>query len=335
MNQFSLSRPSSAVASISDLDGYTVRDYTSIAHADQDEFGFDPPEEKPLYPKRDQTYSPPEDSTDSPLGGWPGFERDEDRRPKGEYEHFSQLDRLITQNLPNASRAVSRYGQVTPPRTNSTGSVSNTNQETQLSPATSSGASKRKSKSPKEVAQPTSTNSGRKKKNKRKTVVDSAESPNAPEDSKRKASLEKNRLAAAKCRVNKKEKTELLQRDSHDKAVHNAYLKNQVMRMKEEVQQLNALLLAHASCEGCKSPEEIQKHLQNLGAEFLPHQMSIGNYPDYSEMPVDGLTSVSQGGMSEDGYFTMAPSDASMLNPPLPEFNRSADFEVHTPMHPE
>ena len=39
------------------------------------------------------------------------------------------------------------------------------------------------------------------------------------EDEKRKTSLEKNRLAAAKCRVNKKEGIEALQRDSHDKAI--------------------------------------------------------------------------------------------------------------------
>ena len=58
-------------------------------------------------------------------------------------------------------------------------------------------------------------------------------------DSKRKASLEMNRPAAAKRRINKKEKTEMLQRDSHDKAVHNAFPKDQVMRMQEEIQQIN------------------------------------------------------------------------------------------------
>ena len=58
-------------------------------------------------------------------------------------------------------------------------------------------------------------------------------------DSKRKASLEMSRPAAAKRRINKKEKTEMLQRDSHDKAVHNAFPKDQVMRMQEEIQQIN------------------------------------------------------------------------------------------------
>jgi len=48
-----------------------------------------------------------------------------------------------------------------------------------------------------------------------------------------------------------------LQLDSHDKAVQNVYLKDQVLRTKVEIRQVNALSLAHANCGGCKSPEEI------------------------------------------------------------------------------
>jgi hypothetical protein len=63
----------------------------------------------------------------------------------------------------------------------------------------------------------------------------------------------------------KPQKTEQLQRDSHDKAVQNSYLKDQVMRMKDEVQRMNAILLAHANCEGCRSSEGLQAHLSQLG----------------------------------------------------------------------
>jgi len=149
---------------------------------------------------------------------------------------------------------------------------------------------------------------------------------------KRKASLEKNRLAAAKCRINKKEKTEQLQRDSHDKAVHNAFLKDQIMHMKEEIQQMNAMLLAHANCKGCKSPDEIQSHLSQLSNEFLAGQMSSlggGNYGDYSQMAMDGVPPISQAPMMSESYFD---HDPALLNPPLPDFDRTADFEVHTPM---
>lgn len=76
-----------------------------------------------------------------------------------------------------------------------------------------------------------------------------------PEDDRRKMSLEKNRLAAAKCRVNKKEKTDQLQRDSHDKAVENTFLKQMIMQMKEEVLQLQTILTSHSSSDRCRNPE--------------------------------------------------------------------------------
>ena len=327
MNSFrSQSEPSSAVASISDLDGYSFPN-TSYIPADQDEFGFDPPEQKAIYPKMKQTYSPPEDNVASPED-WPGFERHDEGRSKIDQTYY--LNKLAIQDRPHTATAVTRYGQVTPPRTNSASSTETPTHEESVSSSTSTNSGRRKyTKQVKEPAAPAPTASGRKRKNSRKSAANAESIIGNGEDSKRKASLEKNRLAAAKCRVNKKEKTEQLQRDSHDKAVHNAYLKEQVMRMKEEVQQLNALLLAHASCDGCKSPEEIQKHLQELSAEYMPHQMSIGGYPDYEEMGMDGMP---QAGDSDGSYFSITPDDRSMLNPPLPEFNRSADFEVHTPM---
>ncbi len=326
MNTYGRSGPSSAVASISDLDGYSFPNHVYVP-ADDDEFGFDPPAQKTLYPKMAQTNSPIEDDAPSSSEDWPGFERDDDRRLQA--GPMYQLKKWATQKLPQSAAAVTRFGQVTPPRTNSAGSVETLKQEDSVSPRTSTSSSKRKNpKQNKEPAAQAPSTSGRKRKNGRKSAPNAESTYGNIEDSKRKASLEKNRLAAAKCRINKKEKTDILQRDSHDKAIHNAYLKEQVMRMKEEVQQLNALLLAHASCDGCKSPEEIQKHLQELSAEYMPRQMSIGGFPDYDEMSLDGMNQPSDG-----SYFATAPPNGAMLNPPLPEFNRTADFEVHTPMH--
>lgn len=335
---FSTSGPSSAAASVTDLDGYTLRDtlFNSYGPPDDDEFGFDPPEQKPTYPKIDQLYSPPEPN-DLSLGGWPGFEREEDlKQPQQTYE----IDKLITQNLPNAMNSISRYGQVTPPRTNSTDSMATTNDSKSASPKSSVAPERRKRTSKaqaKEPEPPSQSSSGRKRKTTRKAAAN-AEQVSGPDDSKRKASLEKNRLAAAKCRVNKKEKTEQLQRDSHDKAVHNAFLKDQIMHMKEEIQQMNAVLLAHANCKGCKSPNEIQKHLSHLGHDFIANQLSSSmNQPSYGEYPhmsLDEMAPISQAPMMADSYFGTLGSehDPAMLNPPLPDFDRSADFEVHTPM---
>jgi hypothetical protein len=338
---FSTSAHSSAPPSVTDLDGYTLREpmFNSYGPPEDDEFGFDPPEQKPMFPKHDHTYSPPEPN-DLSLGGWPGFEREEDLKQP---QHAYEIDKLITQSLPNAANAISRYGQVTPPRTNSTDSGLATGPNSASASPKSTAAPERRKRSSKVQAKDstlpaaTTTSSGRKRKNTRKASMN-AELVQNPDDAKRKASLEKNRLAAAKCRVNKKEKTEQLQRDSHEKAVHNAFLKDQVMHMKEEIQQMNAILLAHANCKGCKSPDEIQKHLSHLSTDFVATQMPTGmaqqSYSEYPQMSLDDMPSISQPTMMGDSYFgSLDPDhDPGMLHPPLPDFDRSADFEVHTPM---
>ena len=327
MNSYSQSGPSSGVPSISDLDGYTIRDFNfpgsnSYLPADQDEFGFDPPEERGAFGKLQQHLSPA-DSTASPLSEWPEFERDQDNKQRDTFDSTRHLDRLLADSLPSYTTAVSRHGQVTPPRTDSSGSVEPIKHESQSPTSKGSERPRRKTKATKDTDQPTASASARKKKNTKKAAANVEANDNV-DDSKRKASLEKNRLAAAKCRINKKDKTEQLQQDSHDKAIHNAYLRNEIARMSEEVRRLNSVLLAHAGCEGCKSPGEIQNHLQELGAEFLP------GGPGFNNMQMDGLPHSHQGQMAS--YFDMAPQDSTMLNPPLPEFNRSGDFEVHTPM---
>ncbi|KIX04452.1 uncharacterized protein Z518_05320 [Rhinocladiella mackenziei CBS 650.93] len=328
----SRSGTSSAVPSISDLDGYTIRDcnfppnaaYPSIQ---DDDFGFDPPLLKGL--NNYQTNSPP---NDFPMSGWPEFEREEDSKsfadPPLNLDAY-EMDKFITSTLPNVNTAVSRFGQMTPPRSDSASSTYSKS-EGKLAPKSTAPERRKRTKAPSKEAEPATASSittgGRKRKSTRKAST-ASEKGDSPEEQKRKQSLEKNRLAAAKCRINKKEKTEQLRRDSHDKAVQNAYLKDQVMRMKDEIQQMNAILLAHANCEGCNSPEEIQAHLNDLGNDFLNQQLALsghhfGEYPalNFSEFPV-----------IPDNFFT-EPTTNQFLNPPLPEFNQSTDFEVQTPM---
>ena len=312
--------PSSVAPSISDLDGFTLgRDNcflmtNSYAPAEQDEFGFDPPAPKLTYQQNEHMYSPPEQ------GGWPGFEREDERKAMNPYE----IDRMIAQTLPNATNAISRYGQVTPPRTNSSSSESSIKIE---DTPRASGRKRTKTQSSDSAPAPKGT-PGRKRKSTKKAAAGAGQAE-SPEDAKRKASLEKNRLAAAKCRINKKDKTEQLQRDSHEKGLHNAFLKEQIMRMKTEVQHMHAILLAHANCNGCKSPEEIQKHLATIGQEYLANQMLSDGFNDYSPMQMDSMP---QGPMDDDYFSSMSPENPAMIHPPLPEFNRSAEFEVHTPM---
>lgn len=319
------SGPSSGIPSLSDLDGYTLRDYqfppTSYPPSNDDNFGFDPPSAKPTIMNMYQTYSPPNDLS---MSGWPEFEREGDIKetvePPMDLDAFD-VDKFISSTLPSSGTAVARFGQMTPPRSNS--SVSSHSRDKAMSPKT--GPERKKSK-----AQAKSTEGaakpGRKRKSARKASI-SSDISEPLDGSKRKQSLEKNRLAAAKCRINKKEKTEQLQRDSHDKAVQNSYLKDQVMRMKDEVQQMNAMLLAHVNCEGCRSPEGLQAHFSQLGSDFFnPQNMnnSVPNFLDYPQMDYSPLSA------AQDNFFPST-TRGSMVNPPLPEFNRGAEFEVHTP----
>ncbi|RMZ89454.1 hypothetical protein DV736_g3318, partial [Chaetothyriales sp. CBS 134916] len=317
---------SSNTLSISDLDGFTVgRDnflpMTAYASTDLDDFGFDPPSEKPASVKNEQLYNP----TD--LGSWPGFVGDDNVKELSLPVQSYEIDRMIVQSLPNATTAISRYGQVTPTRTNSTTSDDNIKNES----TRRASARKKKPNQPADTDAPVPKPPGRKRKNVKKNAAASNQG-DSPEEAKRKASLEKNRLAAAKCRINKKEKTEQLQRDSHEKGLHNAFLKEQVMRMKTEVQHLQAILLAHANCDGCKSPEEIQEHLATLGQEYVANHMLTDAFDDYSNMQMNGMC---QQPLTED-YFSssMSPDEyPAIIPPPLPEFNRSAEFELHTPMN--
>lgn len=340
------------MGTLSDLDGYSmqsdntyqIRADSSVAPSEVDDFGFDPPSSH-IFSKIDQTYSPPEAADSHQYGNWPDFgqEKDDSNYPikpeslSNSSQPSYELDRTISQNLPNASTAIARFGQVTPPRSNSTSSslADNKLAENVTSKAAAPERRKRNSKASTRDSDSatTSTSSGRRRKSSRR--MSSPAAVNAEEDDKRKQSLEKNRLAAAKCRVNKKEKTEQLQRDSHDKAVHNAFLKDQIMRMKQEIQQMNAILLSHANCEGCKSPAEIQKHLNDLGTEFFANHMPSFNghgFDEYGSMSMD-LSHLDHDQMMDDEYFqhTMNPGPG-LLNPPLPELDRAADFDVSTPM---
>jgi hypothetical protein len=142
------------------------------------------------------------------------------------------------------------------------------------------------------------------------------------EETKRKQSLEKNRLAAAKCRQKKAEKTKTLERDAHDKGAENTKLKDQVMRMRTEVQQLNATLVAHAGYDGCKSPEELHAYIVALGRELCEKQINIASH-SYEGIQKLGLGT--PGSMMEDLSGSVTDS---ILDTTLPELLLSADLDI-------
>lgn len=334
MNTFTTqSRPASTIASVSDLDGYSFPPDYSYPPTEDNEFGFDPPSSR-LAQKSD-AYSP------LSLGNWPTFEQEDKARPHSDMTMLSlgfpqPTDQLFGRGAPNAPASQVRYGQITPPRSNSASSEDNSKPGTQDQGDHAGPSTRRRTKSQSKQGQtrqapppPASNTPNKKRKTNRKGAPNAVAPTNtSPEDEKRRLSLEKNRLAAAKCRINKKEKTEQLQRDSHDKAVQNAFLKETVFRMKSDIHQMNAILMAHSNCDGCKRPEEIHKHLQRMGADiFVPAlDLPLPQYGDFARLQAPDM---------QDDMFTLPDGDqdpTSLHAPPLPDFNPTSDFDVRTPL---
>ena len=230
-------------------------------------------------------------------------------------------------NIPNSSATLSHYGTVTPPRSNSADSTNSKQEHKPAMETRRRGRGKSQLKTP--LTPPDSNNNvtktrksgGRKRNN-------TAPSPqDTPEDDKRKASLEKNRVAAAKCRINKKEKTEQLQRDSHNKAKANAELRGLLQTMDSELQTLTGYLAAHASCPDCRDPEQLRHALQHI-----QEQQMANHYPCLSGGSISaqspGMSIDGQSIYSQPGYF----NSPAMTHPPLPEFDAGNDLDINSPM---
>lgn len=82
-----------------------------------------------------------------------------------------------------------------------------------------------------------------------------------PTDDARQASLNKNKLAAAKCRVNKNIQTDKLRESAHTAVATNNRLWQEVMDKMEEIQALHTEVLCHAVDSGCRDPHELREFL--------------------------------------------------------------------------
>jgi bZIP transcription factor len=331
MNNFNARNASSMVA---DLDGWSFqpesRSYAppksyyiqnnSSSITNNTDFGFDPPTTSSRStPSIDNHSCPLSAASVDGLPNWSGLSTDPRRASfERKYDEPSMLKKF-----PYAASAVSRNGQITPPRSNSAVSSANSRAsvEQESQPARRKCTTKieiKTEESPKtEAATP-----ARRRKAGRKSTKAPTRPNTTPEDDKRKKSLEKNRLAAAKCRINKKEKTDQLQLDSHDKAVENTFLKQTVMQMREEIQQLQTTLMSHSSSDHCKSPESIHEALGAAGSDNFTSQMANNQFLSMQQQETTMRQLV---GMHGD-YFQ------SREIPALPEFKFSAEFEVCTPM---
>ncbi|KAJ1963368.1 hypothetical protein IWQ62_003240 [Dispira parvispora] len=92
-------------------------------------------------------------------------------------------------------------------------------------------------------------------------------------EEKRQRFLERNRIAASKCRQKKKQWIENLKQQSEEVTQRNKHLSYLVRQLKDEVQILKAQLLAHRNCDS----SDIQQYLKNNGQLNSMASLPVGN----------------------------------------------------------
>ncbi|KAH0547536.1 hypothetical protein FGG08_000261 [Glutinoglossum americanum] len=201
-----------------------------------------------------QEPSPPHSSSHSPES-W----------PYGNLQSATSLHQLLAKR--SATETCSVHGQITPPTCGSPNPVlagGAINYDTAILGAQISaarvksqnlqGASKRKRNS--DVSQTAEATESPKKERRRRSSTKSsltpeAKSAGADEDAKRSRFLERNRLAASKCRQKKKEWTKGLEERARNLQNEKLQLQMMVGSLKSEMIYVREELLKHGNC-GCK-----------------------------------------------------------------------------------
>lgn len=231
----------------------------------------------------------------------------------------------MAEQVPYVASAASRYRQITPSLSNAVSSSLEPQVIVEQNPQPTRGKRCKKAKVKyKKLIKLEADSMTRKHKANRKSTHSVIQLATTQTYDKREISLQKNKMSAAKCRINKKEKIDQLQQDSREKAVENTILRETITHMKEEVQQLQLNLMSHSSSDHCKDLESIPEAVEVADSDGSASQTSNNHL----------LTTDSQEGMRHLN------SDRSMYGdyvqpfeaPALPEFDFDADFEVHTPV---
>ena len=170
-----------------------------------------------------------------------------------------------------SARHQRRHGQLTPPDDLSpkteeapdhfkqgTSERSNGEKSTKRGSNANSASTRRRSRpsSSKEEAPASTTKRSRKGRRSTKAASNAGE---PEEDVKRERFLERNRVAASKCRQKKKEWTESLEDDERQQKALNSYLTRYVTQLKEELLFLKSECLKHSDCD-CVA---IREHMRN------------------------------------------------------------------------
>ena len=244
-------------------------------------------------------FTPPSSASFSPEG-WP-------------YNGYQQRNppNIFTNVDPANTRA--HYGQVTPPdNENDNESLLDYQLREQLEqyemqPPQDSGKGKRKRASTKNDSSSQSPPKRTRKYASRGS--NNTNEPTKPEDVKRSKFLERNRVAASKCRQKKKEWTQNLENRARELQKNNSQLRMVVESCRQEVLFLKGELLKHSQCE-CES---IQAFIKSGANDFADHKQEEDLFKreisPIGSMPPSRLGSVDAGSFQNDLDSTSPPAE--------------------------
>ena len=186
---------------------------------------------------------------------------------------WQTLDYLhqVPHNIPtntDPSRVRFQYGQNTPPDDEPFSSLDSEllmhQQQENFFPEDTSNAKESKRKQPSGAKEFNAPSTKRVRKNGGRGLKQSSLNPNNPEDCRRSKFLERNRVAASKCRQKKKEWTSNIETQARQLQKDSISLHHLADSMKEEILFLKGEMLKHNACGNSDIQDYLQRGVQSF-----------------------------------------------------------------------
>ena len=241
------------------------------------------------------------------------------------FDYVQQAPHNILTHI-DPSRARSQYGQYTPPDDEQLNSLDSElsmreQQHNSLFPKDPSKAKESKRKPPSGAKESNAPSSKRVRNNGGRGLKRSSLDPNNPEDYRRSKFLERNRVAASKCRQKKKEWTNNIESQARQLQKDSTSLHHLVDSLREEILFLKGEMLKHSAC----GHSDIQEYLQRGVQSF--HGLPNGNIKQ--ELSPLGTAPSSPSSSYHSG------AHPSPLDPPVEKQGYSDEPSRHSSMNDE
>ena len=211
--------------------------------------------------------------------------------PDSSWQPFGHRQQQAPHNILthiDPSRARSQYGQTTPPDDEEFNSLDSEllmqeRQESFVFPNDKLNASESKCKQPSGAPEMTAPTSKRVRKNGGRGSKRSTLDLSNPEDCRRSKFLERNRVAASKCRQKKKEWTASIESRARQLQKDNTSLHQMIDSCKEEILFLKGEMLKHSACGNSEIQEYLQRGVHSFrglhGVEIKQEASSLCTAP--------------------------------------------------------